>query len=138
VVHTFPPPVGEQEVLPEFTMADCVTIGRRLAVPSIHSWMSLTAVADLRDDTTPPPVAVDDSGRSGQRFLVEVVADGGHERRGVHAAGRDIYAITAPLAVEAVERLLSGRFTGTGALTAGQAFDARSFLEAVPLTLSWA
>lgn len=138
VLHTFPPPVGEQEVLPDFTMADCVTIGRRLAVPSIHSLMSLDAVADLRDDTTPPPEAADDSGRSAQRFLVEVVVGDGHRRRAVHAAGRDIYAITAPLAVEAVERLVSGRFTGAGTLTAGQAFEARSFLEALPLTLFWA
>jgi short subunit dehydrogenase-like uncharacterized protein len=135
VVHAFPPPVGKQEVLPEFTMADCVTIGRRLGVPRIESRMSLDAVADLVDTTTPPPVAVDDAGRSGQRFLVEVVAGNGEERRAVRAAGQDIYAITAPLAVEAVERLLSGRFTGTGALTAAQAFDARSVLDALPLTI---
>lgn len=134
VAHTFPRPVGTRQVLPEFTMADCVTIGRRLDVGAIDSFMSLAAVADLRDAATPPPRSADGSGRSAQQFLVEVVARAGSEERRIHAAGRDIYAVTGPIVVEAVERVLAGRYVGTGTLTAGQAFDARSFLQALPLT----
>ena len=44
------------------------------------------------------------------------------------ASGRDIYAITAPLLVEALQRILDGRVRGRGAFAAGQAFDARDFL----------
>ena len=42
-----------------------------------------------------------------QTFLVDVVVRfGGMERRAA-AAGQDIYAVTAPLAVEAVRRILA-------------------------------
>jgi UDP-N-acetylmuramyl pentapeptide synthase len=40
----------------------------------------------------------------------------------------DIYAVTAPLLVEALQRLLDDRVRGHGALAPGQAFDAHDFL----------
>jgi hypothetical protein len=49
------------------------------------------------------------------------------------ARGRDIYAITAPIVVEATERILSGHSRTTGAVTAGELFDAKDFLRALPL-----
>ncbi|WP_262776045.1 hypothetical protein [Brevibacterium permense] len=54
----------------------------------------------------------------------------GH-RRALRASGRDIYQVTAPLEVEAAVRLIDGRFTGTGALAPGEAFDAADFLSAL-------
>ncbi len=76
-------------------------------------------------------MAADDSGRSAQRFAVEVrVRRGGAIRRAV-ARGRDIYAVTAPLLAEALERTVDGRVSGSGALAPGQAFDARGFLAAL-------
>ena len=47
------------------------------------------------------------------------------------ASGRDIYAFTAPLVVEAMERVLRGEVKTAGVFTAGQAFDARDFLAAL-------
>jgi S-adenosylmethionine hydrolase len=44
------------------------------------------------------------------------------------AHGRDIYAFTAPLVVEAVERILDGRSRGSDALAPGEAFDSTDFL----------
>jgi hypothetical protein len=44
------------------------------------------------------------------------------------ARGRDIYAVTAPLAVEAVRRILTGRTRTLGVASAGAAFDAADFL----------
>jgi hypothetical protein len=44
------------------------------------------------------------------------------------ARGRDIYAITAPIVVEAAERVLDGRFKATGVVAAGETFVAREFL----------
>jgi hypothetical protein len=47
------------------------------------------------------------------------------------ASGRDIYAISAPLVVEATERVVSGLAHKTGVVGAGEAFDARDFLESL-------
>ncbi|MCR6490806.1 NAD(P)H-binding protein [Amycolatopsis sp. OK19-0408] len=47
------------------------------------------------------------------------------------ASGRDIYAVSAPLAVEAVERILASRTRTKGVATAGEIFDAQDFLHAL-------
>lgn len=128
---TFPEPLGRQPVVGEFTMADTVTIARHLRTPEIRSYMTVAAVKDLSDPNPSPPEAIDASGRSAQTFLVDVVVrSGGAERRAV-ASGQDIYAITAPLVVEATERVVSGRVRNAGVLTAGEAFDARDFLSSL-------
>jgi hypothetical protein len=59
-----------------------------------------------------------------------VVRSGGEERR-IVARGEDIYAVSAPLAVEAVERILSGRTKAKGVVPAGEIFDAPDFLRAL-------
>lgn len=127
----FPAPLGTQPVVGEFTMADTVTIARHLKTPEIRSYMTAVAVKDLFEPDLSPPVAVDESGRSAQTFLVDVVVrSGGNERR-VSASGQDIYAISAPLVVEAASRVVSGLVNGAGVFTAGEAFDARDFLESL-------
>lgn len=55
---------------------------------------------------------------------------GGRERRAV-ASGQDIYAVTAPLVVEAVDRILTGRTRTAGVASAGEIFDAPDFLRAL-------
>jgi short subunit dehydrogenase-like uncharacterized protein len=127
----FPPPLGQQDVVAEFTMADTVTISRHIDVPEIRSYMTRAAVRDLTNPDTPPPSAADDWGRSAQTFLVEVVARSGPEERRAIARGRDIYAISAPLVVEAAERVLSRSGAPAGIYTAGAFFDPREFLEAL-------
>jgi len=128
VEWTFPAPMGKQPVIAEFTMADTVTISRHLKTPEIRSYMTVAAVKDLTDPNQLAPTASDESGRSSQTFLVEVlVRRGGEERRAV-ASGRDIYAFSAPLVVEAMARVVSGLVKTAGVFTAGEAFDARDFL----------
>lgn len=128
---TFRAPLGTQPVVGEFTMADTVTIARHLKTPEIRSYMTVAAVKGLSDPDLSSPAAVDESGRSSQTFLVEVaVRSGGIERRS-SASGQDIYAISAPLVVEAARRVVGGLVNGTGVLTAGEAFDARDFLESL-------
>ncbi|GHG82451.1 hypothetical protein [Comamonas sp. JC664] len=78
----------------------------------------------------PPPTAADASGRSAQRFLVEVRARRGEEERRIVASGRDIYAFTAPLVVEATERVLSGELP-PGVRAPGEVFDAADFLHSL-------
>jgi uncharacterized protein YbjT (DUF2867 family) len=130
----FPDPIGTQPVRSQFTMADSVTIPHHLTTPEIRTHMSVAAAGDVADPDVPPPVPTDESGRSAQTFLVHVVVrSGGEERRAV-AAGRDIYAITAPLLAEATERVLHDGFDRIGTMTAGQAFDAPTVLRTLPLT----
>ncbi|TXS54355.1 saccharopine dehydrogenase NADP-binding domain-containing protein [Streptomyces sp. t39] len=117
--------------LRELTMADVVTLPRHLDVPEVRTWMTAEAVGDLSAPGTPAPVAADERGRSAQTFTVDVVVRrGGHERRAV-ASGRDIYAVSAPLAVEAVARVLGGGAGAVGVRSAGELFDAPGFLGAL-------
>ena len=132
----FPPPLGPQSVIGEFTMADVVTVPSHLAVPEVRTYMAAKAAADLSAPGALAPTAVDERGRSAQTFVVDVlVRSGGTERRAV-ATGQDIYAISAPLAVEAVDRILTGRTRTTGVASAGAVFDAPDFLRALSAHLS--
>ncbi|MFW6089017.1 MAG: hypothetical protein ACODAB_04635 [Gemmatimonadota bacterium] len=63
--------------------------------------------------------------------MVDVLVSRGGRRRRAIARGRDIYAVTAPLVVEAAVRILDGRAKATGARAAGELFAARDFLEAL-------
>ncbi|CAL9507273.1 hypothetical protein SUDANB95_03536 [Actinosynnema sp. ALI-1.44] len=126
----FPAPLGPREVIGEFTMADVVTVPSHLDVPEVRTYMSANAAADL-SAASQAPVAVDELGRSAQTFVVDVLVRANGEERRLTATGRDIYAISAPLAVEAVARVLTGRVKATGVVSAGAAFDAPDFLKAL-------
>ncbi len=127
----FPAPVGRRSVIAGFTMADVVTIPSHLAIPEVRTYMTVEAARDIAAPDTPAPAAVDEQGRSAQTFLVDVLvrADGA-ERRAV-ARGQDTYAVTAPLVVEALGRVLGGRTDAVGVVSAGALFDAADFLGAL-------
>jgi uncharacterized protein YbjT (DUF2867 family) len=133
----FQQPFGAQEVV-ELSFSETILIARHLRVSELHTWLNLAPLRDLRDAATPPPTPADDSGRSVQTFLVEAVVRNGTDTRTAVASGRDIYAVTAPLVVEAVRRILSGEVRGTGVRAPGDLFDAAGFLRALapePLAL---
>ncbi|WP_055591199.1 saccharopine dehydrogenase family protein [Streptacidiphilus griseoplanus] len=133
----FPDPMGPRDVIAEFTMADVVTVPSHLSIPEVRTCMTAEAAREVSAPDTPVPAAADERGRSAQTFLVDVVVrSGGSERRAV-ARGRDIYAVTAPLVVEAVDRILTGRTRTTGVASAGEIFDAPDFLRALSSSLSW-
>lgn len=126
----FPEPFGTQDAAP-FATADQVTIPRHVRTPEVRAVMNLAPLRDVRDATTPEPVPADSSGRSAQTFLVEAAVRKGDETRRAVAGGRDIYAVTAPLVVEALARVLDGRARATGVVAVGEAFDAADFLRAL-------
>jgi short subunit dehydrogenase-like uncharacterized protein len=130
---TFPDPFGTQEVVGQFSTTDVVTISRHLDTARINAFLNTTPLADLSDPDTKGPQAADASGRSAQVFLVEVVVRRGDQQRRAAARGRDIYAITAPIVVEAAERILAGRGRAGGVVTAGEVFDTEDFLRSLPL-----
>ncbi|MEV4394971.1 saccharopine dehydrogenase NADP-binding domain-containing protein [Nonomuraea sp. NPDC049607] len=128
---SFPEPTGTRDVVAEFSMADIVTVPSHLDVPEVRTYMTVEAAADVASPDTPAPVAADESGWSAQPFVVDVVVRSGAEERRAVARGQDIYAVTAPLAVEAVQRVLTGRTRAAGVASAGKIFDAADFLRAL-------
>jgi Saccharopine dehydrogenase NADP binding domain len=118
----FPEPLGTRPVFGEFSMADIVTIPRHLKVSDVTSYMTVDAAEGL---------AAAGERDSAETFVVDVVVRSGGEERRIVARGEDIYAVSAPLAVEAVERILSGRTKAKGVVPAGEIFDAPDFLRAL-------
>ncbi|GAB2856889.1 saccharopine dehydrogenase family protein [Lentzea nigeriaca] len=114
-------PSGPREVIAEFSMADIVTIPSHLQIPSVTSYMATTAAQGLHEAAPR---------QEPETFEVDVRVRRNGEERQMTITGRDIYAASAPLAVEAVERLLTNRFKVTGVASAGAMFDAEDFLAA--------
>ena len=127
---TFGPLHGEQEVV-ELPFSEIITISRHLRARSLRSLLSHASLQEIRDANTPPPTAQDAQGRSAQRFEMVVRARQGDAQRTAVARGQDIYAVSAPLVVEAAARMLRPGFDRSGALALAQAFDARDFLAAL-------
>jgi hypothetical protein len=123
----FPPPFGEQDVV-GLSLAETITIPRHLQTPEVRVYMNLAPIADIRDPNTPAPTAADESGRSSQIFVMEAFARRGSAERRAVVHGRDIYAITAPIVVEATHRVVNGLAKRTGVVAAGEVSGAQDFL----------
>ncbi|MEP6897021.1 MAG: NAD(P)H-binding protein [Rhodanobacter sp.] len=124
---TFDSPHGVQD-MEEMPFSEIITISRHLHVRNLRAYLNAASLDEIRDAATPVPVAIDMQGRSAQKFAMEVVTrDGAIARRAV-ARGQDIYAVTAPLVVEAAARMLHPSFDRSGALSLGEAFAAEDFL----------
>lgn len=132
----FPEPLGRRAVIAEFTMTDVITVPSHLAVPEVRTYMTVEAARDLAKEDTPTPTPIDALGRSDQTFVVDVVVRAGDIERRATARGQDIYAVTAPLVVEAVQRILKGHTRTAGVASAGAMFDAADFLDALTPHLS--
>jgi NAD(P)-dependent dehydrogenase (short-subunit alcohol dehydrogenase family) len=124
---SYPSPLGCQPVV-QLPFSEVITIDRHLDVGELRSYLNTAPLEDLRDAATPAPDSTDEQGRSAQRFVVDVVVRDGMDTRRTSAAGRDIYAVTAPIVVEGAVRLLDGRRRGPGAMAPGEAFDAADVL----------
>src|SRR5216684_1329335 len=126
----FPAPFGEQDVVP-LSLSETIPISRHRRTPEIRMFMNVAPLTDLRNPDTPVPTPADESGRSAQVFLMDVIARNGSRERRIVASGRDIYAITAPIVVEAAERIVKGLVEKTGVVAAGEVFDAQDFLNSL-------
>lgn len=131
----FPKPFGMQEVVC-VPLSETILIARHIRVATVMNYMARKPLADLADETTPPPTAADALGRSDQRFVLSGRVRLNGEVREARVTGRDIYAVTAPLVVEAACRLLSGTTRLVGVRTAGELFDAADFLDSLSDVLS--
>jgi hypothetical protein len=126
----FGDPIGCQSVV-EVPLSEIILISRHVKTRELHTYLSNNALSDIDDPATPAPKAVDATGRSAQRFLVDAVVKREGQSRRITAQGRDIYAFTAPLVCEATVRLLEGKFSNGGAQPPAAIFDAREILSAL-------
>src|SRR5260221_12931410 len=129
----FPAPFGEQEVV-GLSLSETITISRHLQTPEIRAYINLAPITDIRDPNTPAPTAADESGRSTQIFVMEAIARRGSAVRRAMVRGRNIYAITAPIVVEATHRVINGLAKRTGVVVAGDALGARGCMTALSPT----
>jgi Saccharopine dehydrogenase NADP binding domain len=127
----FPAPFGVQDML-EVPLSEIITLHRHHRAREIHTYLNLAPLVELRAEDTPPPAAIDATGRSAQRFVMEVTTPTAIAR----ATGQDIYASSAPLVVEALVRILAGDVRRVGAGVLGELFDAPAFLAALPTITS--
>lgn len=118
----FSAPLGRQAMI-EMPFSEVITLAHHLKVGEIRSLLNRSALADIRDASTPPPTAADERGRSAQRFelVVRLVQDGMTRTAGVR--GQDIYAVTAPIVTEVAQRLLAPGYRRSGALAVAEAVD---------------
>jgi hypothetical protein len=123
-------PLGGQAVV-EVPFSEVILIARHVKTAELHTYLSSTALADIRDPATPAPEAADATGRSSQRFMVDAVARRDGKSRRIAARGHDIYAFSAPLVCETTVRLLQGRFSSVGAQPPGAIFNAHEILSAL-------
>lgn len=128
----FPAPFNRQDVTP-MPFSEIITISRDTRVANATSVLNLAALTDVRNPLTPEPIAADGLGRSPQTFVVDVIAENDGRQRRAIATGQDIYAITAPIIVEAAERIFRGKghAAGSGAFALGELFEPRDFLNAI-------
>ena len=118
----FPHPFGRQDVA-EIPFSEIVVLAQHLRISHLHTYLNHAPLRDLRDPATPPPTAADATGRSAQTFLVDVIVEKGSDTRRATARGRDIYAFTAPLVCEAVQRIFDGAARSSSAHAPGALFD---------------
>ena len=126
----FDHPLSEQDMV-EVPLSEIILIERHVKTCEMHTWLSRNALNDIRNPATPTPTAADDTGRSAQRFIVEVMARRDGKQKRIIARGQDIYAFSAPLLCEVVMRLLTGRFSNVGAQPPGAILNGMDVLSAL-------
>lgn len=126
----FPHPIGNKEML-AVPLSEIITISRHIPVNNINTYISQNSINDISNNETPEPIPIDSKNRSSQHFYMEVEAKSGNSKKRISAQGKDIYAVTAPLVVEAIKRILAGKLNKIGVTTLGETFDASDFLNSL-------
>lgn len=126
----FAAPLGEQAMV-ELPFSEVITLAQHLEVDAVRTLLNRSALLDVRDASTPLPEAVDGSGRSAQRFEMQVQLVQAGVTRTAGVRGQDIYAVTAPIVVGAAQGLLEPSYAQRGALSLAQALDPADQLRAL-------
>lgn len=128
----FPAPFHRQDVA-AVPLSEIIAIARDPRIANAGSVMNVRPLTELNDARTPGPIAADALGRSAQTFVVDVIVENEGGQRRATATGQDIYAVTAPIVVEAAERIFRGqvRASDNGAFAVSELFEPRAFLAAI-------
>jgi short subunit dehydrogenase-like uncharacterized protein len=126
----FPQPFGDLPVA-SVPLSEIIMISRHVAASRVESFMNEAPLKDLGRTDTPPPTSADERGRSTQSYVMDVFASGEGQSRRLAAFGRDIYAASAPLVVEACMRVLSQSPNAGGTFAPAELFDPQDFLAAL-------
>jgi hypothetical protein len=126
----FPLPFGDLAVT-GVPLSEIITISRHIPANRIESFMNEAPLGDLSRADTPPPKSVETSGKSTQNFVMDAIASGDGISRRIAAFGRDIYAVSAPLVVEACMRVMSQSPAQGGTFAPAELFDPQDFLAAL-------
>jgi hypothetical protein len=126
----FPVPFGDLPVA-AVPLSEIITISRHIRAIRIESFMNEAPLQDLSRADTAPRATLEMGRNSAQNFVMDVIASGDGLPRRVAAFGRDIYAVSAPLVVEACVRLLSRRPVRGGSFAPAELFDPQDFLAAL-------
>ncbi len=109
-------------------LSEIILLNWHMGAKSITSYMNEKPLSDLKEASTPPPEAIDSTGRSAQRFVVEAEVKGSSGTALISAKGQDIYAVSAPLVVSALEKVLKWEKPRAGVFAPGEVFDVDAFL----------
>jgi hypothetical protein len=112
-------------------LSEIVKINRHIEARNVCSFMNSAPLRDLKDPRTPPPTASDASGRSSQHFVMDVQAAAGSHRSRIAVTGLDIYAVTAPIVVEACLHVLKQQAVTGGAYAPSELLEPNRFLAAL-------
>lgn len=127
---TFSSPIGQQAMV-EVPFSETITLSHHMQAATIRSLLNRRALEDVRDASTPAPTRVDEQGRSAQRFEMVVQLRQGGETSTAGVRGQDIYAVTAPIVIDAAAGLLAPSYQRSGALALAEALDPLQLLRAL-------
>jgi short subunit dehydrogenase-like uncharacterized protein len=130
----FPGPIGDLPVA-AVPLSEIITISKHIAATRIESFLNEAPLRDLATPEKPPYPCDEVRGNSTQTFVMDVAVTCDGESKRIAAFGRDIYAVSAPLIVEACMRLLSRHERQAGTFAPAELFEPRDFLAALSGTI---
>ena len=122
----YPGAFGTQPVT-TVALSEIILMAQHLKVDAVTSFMNLKPLADLAA-AEGPPEALDNRGRSGQNFVLDVRVETSNRLRRAYAVGRDIYAASASMIARATLELAAEPARRPGVRAAGELFEPRAFL----------
>ena len=108
---------------------EALTLPRHLASKRVRVLMTLSTLAEIRNQVSDHDASDSERAASVFTLAVDVMQAGRHRR--VHANGRDIYGLTAPIVGLAVDRLVAAEGLRGGVLAASQVVQPADMLAAL-------
>lgn len=119
--------LGKQIAMYDYPAGEVLSIPKRLPVNRVSVNMAAEPLKQMQGIEPEVAFAATDEERAASDFLLVVRLNTVDRQVTMTAKGKDIYGITAPIAMEAAQRLMCEPIPG-GVLAASEAFDAESFL----------